>query len=61
MVSSQQFKARLDGVHWGENAQHLCETAPASIRGVHYDQPKHCSEHDREMWAAWEVRDNTYC
>jgi hypothetical protein len=59
LTAAQQIEARLDWVHRNENSYHLCTTAPRTVRNVHFDQPHHCFERDRFMWAMWEVKDAT--
>ncbi|RPD66993.1 hypothetical protein L226DRAFT_529388 [Lentinus tigrinus ALCF2SS1-7] len=40
----RRFEARLMNLHNGDNWDKMCNTSPATIRGVHYDRPTICED-----------------
>ena len=38
----QRFEAHLENIHWEEDGEKLCETAPHDFHGMHFDRPLIC-------------------
>jgi hypothetical protein len=39
----QRFGARLENIHWDEDGEKLCATAPYDFLGMHFDTPLTCT------------------
>ncbi|KAI0375812.1 hypothetical protein BV20DRAFT_18204 [Pilatotrama ljubarskyi] len=58
----RRYEARLYGVNDGDDANMMCATTPATIRGVHFEHPSSCEHRgiwwDKHLVGIWDYPDS---